>query len=664
MIRWFAALVVASSFICAGPSIAAPPPLEAYGKLPGMSDVHLSPSGDRYAFVADVGQGRQIYVLGPDKKLLDVVNIGDKNLLGIQWAGEDFVLVDLTTTLNVGNDRVVPKLELSSVVVLDIRRHQQMQVFAKHDTVAPAVFGEYGVARIDGRWFGFFGGESRGYVTGGGGEMDYSNTETENRLTYINADLYRVDLESGDLSLAATGERGSAGWVVGPDGVVVARALHSQKTGAWSVWTGRTLGRELASGISMRSAVDLLGLGRSGDSVLVSHGGDGGTVVEDLPLGGGPAKTVIADGSSDALLVDDVSRRWIGLAADGDDAQYTLFSALSQARVTGARKAFPGYFTRVTSWSEDFGKMVVFTDGKDDSGAYWIVDIATGSASVLGSARPAVHAADVGPVRSIDWTAADGLALHGVLTLPPDRDAKNLPLVVMPHGGPWARDYPGFDYWAQAYASRGYAVFQPNFRGSSGYGPAFLKAGNGEIGRKMQTDISDGVAALARQGVIDAKRACIVGWSYGGYAALAGTTLQHGLYRCVVSTAGVADVSRFFSYLETDAGLETTDTRYWKAFLGDRSRWGDVSPSKHADQADAPILLIHGKDDTVVPIDQSDAMEKALKAAGKPVERLTLAGADHQLLKDDDRVAMLKASVVFVEKYNPPDAPPAAPGGH
>src|SRR6202007_2715282 len=133
------------------------------------------------------------------------------------------------------------------------------------------------------------------------------------------------------------------------------------------------------------------------------------------------------------------------------------------------------------------------------------------------------------------------------------REAKGLPLVVMPHGGPEAHDRPGFDWWAQAFASRGYAVFQPNFRGSDGSGDAFRDAGFGQWGRKMQTDISDGVAELARRGIVDPKLVCIVGASYGGYAALAGVTLQHGLYRCAVSYAGVANMDSMQIY-DTDDG--------------------------------------------------------------------------------------------------------------
>ncbi len=129
--------------------------------------------------------------------------------------------------------------------------------------------------------------------------------------------------------------------------------------------------------------------------------------------------------------------------------------------------------------------------------------------------------------------------MEGVLTLPPDKEGKNLPLVVMPHGGPIVvGDRARFDWWAQVFASRGYAVFQPNYRDTLGYGEAFRHAADGQYGRKMQTDISDGLTALATAGIIDPKRTCIVGGSYGGYAAFAGVTLQHGLYRCAVSVAG------------------------------------------------------------------------------------------------------------------------------
>ncbi len=231
---------------------------------------------------------------------------------------------------------------------------------------------------------------------------------------------------------------------------------------------------------------------------------------------------------------------------------------------------------------------------------------------------------------------------------------------MLPHGGPFGRDDPGFDWWSQALASRGYAVLQPQFRGSEGFGAAHLTAGYGEYGRKMQTDLSDGVAELARQGLIDPARVAITGASYGGYASLAAVTLQSGVYRCAASVSGPANMREHQAYLRerNNDDSKTIATRYWREFLGVKSdndpALDVMSPALHADKASVPIMLIHGRDDTVVPISQSHHMEAALKKAGKPVELVELKGEDHWLSRSDTRLQMLTASVRFLEACNPP----------
>jgi dipeptidyl aminopeptidase/acylaminoacyl peptidase len=199
---------------------------------------------------------------------------------------------------------------------------------------------------------------------------------------------------------------------------------------------------------------------------------------------------------------------------------------------------------------------------------------------------------------------------------------------------------------------------QPNYRGSSGYSRAFREAGFGQWGGKMLTDISDGIAPLAAQGLIDPKRVCIVGASYGGYAALAGVTLQKGIYRCAVSVAGVSDMQALFDW-DTGEGGHNSSERYMRAATGADKAGDDkldaISPARFAGQADAPILLIHGKDDTRVPIGQSETMVSALKHAGKPFEYVIMKGEDHFLSREETRITMLKAAVDFVKRNNPPD---------
>lgn len=206
-------------------------------------------------------------------------------------------------------------------------------------------------------------------------------------------------------------------------------------------------------------------------------------------------------------------------------------------------------------------------------------------------------------------------------------------------------------------ASRGYAVLQVNYRGSAGFSWNFLQAGFGQWGRKMQTDLSDGVRYLAADGTIDPKRVCIVGASYGGYAALAGAALDPGVYRCAASVAGLSDMRRFVAWSKMRSGVEAQ--RYWSRFMGAQGLSDPVlqqiSPALHVDKVSIPILLIHGKDDTVVPLEQSRLMESALQKAGKPVEVLVMEGEDHWLSRGDTRLQMLNSVVAFLEKHNPPN---------
>ena len=204
-------------------------------------------------------------------------------------------------------------------------------------------------------------------------------------------------------------------------------------------------------------------------------------------------------------------------------------------------------------------------------------------------------------------------------------------------------------------------MLQPQFRGSTGFGAAHRDAGFGEWGRKMQTDVSDGVRHLAAQGIIDPKRVCIAGASYGGYAAMAGVTVEQGVYRCASAVAGVSDLRRMLQREVSDAGgtRATATVRWWQRFMGAKSpndtAVDAVSPARLAAKLSVPLQLIHGKDDLVVPFEQSRFMESAAKDAGKPVEFVTLAAEDHWLSRPATRIAMLEAQIAFLEKHNPPD---------
>jgi len=364
-------------------------------------------------------------------------------------------------------------------------------------------------------------------------------------------------------------------------------------------------------------------------------------------------------------LDDDIhahgSDRIIGGIRYTDKTDYVFFQPRAETVWKSIKAAYASATNvEIVSWTDDWNEVVVRVWGPNDGDRYDLVNMTTHQADPIGNAYGEIGPADVSPVQWITYTAKDGRSISGYLTLPANRPAKNLPLVVLPHGGPHARDYPGFDWLSQGIASRGYAVLQPEFRGSAGFGWDLLSAGFGEFGRKMQTDLSDGVRDLAAKGIADPKRVCIVGASYGGYAALAGAAFEPGVYRCAVSDAGISDLHEFLNYMQREAGrTDNLNIRFWDRFLGvadtDDAALDAISPVKHVENIAIPILLIHGTNDTVVPRAQSEDMADALKKAGKPVEYVELEGEDHWLSRSETRFRMLSATVKFLETNNPPN---------
>lgn len=651
MFRLLAALALivglSAPAVPAGATPPEPPPIEAYGRLPAMAHVTLSPSGDRLAFVAADTDGRKLFVRTVAGQPLAVMPLENSKVRNVYWGGERFVVFTVSVTRKLFLS--APPIEALSAFVIDLDTHKTTPIPERAIRSWDLIFNTYGVTQVNGRWLAFF------------SSIEQQRTLARELLPvdYFQ-DLFSVDLETGDITLVNRGDESTSGWLLDGDRVV-ARETYIDKTGAWKVTAG-TGGQVLASGTEAFGEAGFIGLGRTRDSFLLTTWAENGldsyrelSLATGQPTGDGPPDADLA-----ALQFDRTSGVLIGYTVVGDLRRTVYFDPAHQAAVDKISRAFPGKRPWVVSASADRSRVVVFTDGADDSGSYWLVDLKALKADPLGDAYPRVTPSRTGLSKRFPYKAADGLALDGILTLPPGREARGLPVIVLPHGGPEGHSGLGFDWEAQAYAARGYAVFQPNFRGSTGYGKAFRDAGFGEWGRKMQTDISDGLAALAATGIIDPRRACIVGWSYGGYAALAGVTVQNGLYRCAVSGAGVSDLNMMLSSEMADAHGPSAGVRYWRTFMGaDRPGAGAVlaslSPAKLAARADAPILLIHGKDDTVVLLEQSRAMERALKAAGKPVEFVLLDGEDHWLSGEPTRIASLRAAVDFVMKHNPPD---------
>lgn len=304
----------------------------------------------------------------------------------------------------------------------------------------------------------------------------------------------------------------------------------------------------------------------------------------------------------------------------------------------------------ITSWDRSMTNLLVKIGGPDQAGSFYVYNRALGGKmSRLAFVDDKLRTRKLAPVSTIRYKARDGLELSAVLTLPKGKEAKNLPLVLLPHGGPQARDAEEWDWWVQFLAWRGYAVIQPNYRGSTGFGTALVEKGYGEWGLKMQDDLNDAVTHLANAGIADPKRVCIAGASYGGYAAMRGAQRDGNLFRCAISYAGVSDLGALARYdSQSLLGAE------YRAGLKEKAPDFDaVSPLRHPEQFSTPILIMHGKLDLRVPVKQSRDMAEKLKSAGRTYRYVEQPLGDHHFSREADRLQFLREMDAFLNQYNP-----------
>ncbi len=316
--------------------------------------------------------------------------------------------------------------------------------------------------------------------------------------------------------------------------------------------------------------------------------------------------------------------------------------------------ALPGYEIAITSTNKAEDKLLVRTYSDRSLGAYYFYDVNKDALKKITDVSDWINEDDMSPMTPVEYTARDGMTIHGYLTIPQISDGKNLPLVVYPHGGPWYRDSWGYQGPVQLMASRGIAVFQMNFRGSTGYGRAFWEASFKQWGQKMQDDITDGVNWLIDQGIADPKHIAIHGGSYGGYATLAGVTYTPDLYACAVDYVGVSNLFTFMN----------TIPPYWKPFLdmmyemvgnpndpADSLMMAEVSPALHIDQIKTPLFIAQGANDPRVNINESDQVVKALRDRDIDVPYMVKYDEGHGFHNEENRIDFYKTMIGFLEKY-------------
>ena len=648
-VRCWAAAAVAG-MAATGPAQAAPPPASAFGRIPAVVDAAIAPGGHRVAILGGLSDQRVISIATIDQPGLPVLSLGDVEAISVRWAGDDFVLARVAYWETTG-PRANYRFERNISITTDAKPASRL---LRNDIISQFVTGQpiLGITNTT----------PTRVLMAGLSESSGANATADTRIKrkgesgVVHA-LWRVDPATGDGQLVERGVPDTSSFEVDLAGQPRVRLDIDEINHRFSVFgkpQGKGAWTPVWAGGSFESRRSYYGYSEPDDAIYLAQ--DGRLVKK--PLSGAPVEPLGQTGSGPSLhLVWDEHRNTAAaIATGGERTTYEWLDPEVGSAAGVLIRAFKGQEVSLGGWSRDRTRFLARVAGPASPGVWYLYDRPRKEISPLAEEYPELKGAALGTTTWITYKARDGLEIPAYLTLPPGaQPGAKLPLIVYPHGGPRSRDTYDFDYIAQFLATRGYAVLQPQFRGSWGFGDAFEKAGQGEWGGKMQTDLQDGIAALAARGDVDPKRVCIVGASFGGYSALAGAALYPDAYKCAASIAGVADLGLLLVEDARIYGRESAGMDELREDLGaqSRERLMAQSPARHAAEVKVPILMIHGDKDTVVPAEQSQRMAEVLKAAGKPYELIILEGENHYLTKAASRTRTLEALEQFLAKNLP-----------
>ena len=374
---------------------------------------------------------------------------------------------------------------------------------------------------------------------------------------------------------------------------------------------------------------------------------NGRQVVSRVSLDGSMKHEVLVardDVDVDGLIGIGRQNRVVGASFATDKRQSVFFDPALQKLAASLTKALPGHpAVTFVDASADENRLLLRAGSDVDPGHYYLYDKTTRQLSEVAPERPELAAIKLATVQAVTYKAADGTQIPAYLTLPPGSDGKNLPAIVMPHGGPGARDEWGFDWLSQYFADRGYAVLQPNFRGSTGYGEAWFENNGFQSWRTAIGDVNDAGRWLKDQGIAAPGQLAIVGWSYGGYAALQSSVLDPDLFKAIVAVAPVTDLDALREEHRDFIDYKIVDT-----FIGRGPHVQEGSPAQNAARIKAPVLMFHGDRDANVGVGESRLMLSRLKAAGGRADLVVYPGLDHQLYDSQARADLLAQADAFL----------------
>lgn len=631
------------------PALAALPPrlpASAFGALPFMQQVEISPDG-RYIAALVVGSNQRYDVVIYDLAQLGKVPpfrapSGDWDVNWIRWKSGNRLLVSMRKAYfrsapGSAVDVLETRLWAMNADGSDLKRLVQRKSRAKSS------------------WAESFGGQ--GIVQVGDRVVDFLPDDPRHVLMAFNAEdpsqprLYRVEIYKDQQVQVEPGRTNIQWWLQDNQGrvrIAQGRALDevdaetatyyraSEKEEWKKIWDEKQRDAAFNPVIFDQDDPDILYVtsdhenGRVG---LYRYRLSSGAFIDRMFL---HPEVDISD-----VILDPRGTEIEGVRYITDLTHWKWFSGRMAGIHKDIQAQLPGWSVAVESRTEDDARMMVRAAAPDHSPRYYLYEPSTRKLQYFGFGNAALDEHDLARIVPVRYKARDGLEIPAYLTLPigtTNPPARPLPTVVMPHGGPEARDYAAFDPEVQMLANRGYAVLQMNFRGSAGYGAQFEAAGRREWGEAIQDDITDGTRWLIDSRIADPGRICIVGGSFGGYAALMGVVKEPGIYRCAASLNGVTDLPDLISLRRKFVGGRSSAARRLGDLWQDREKLDRNSPARRAGDIQVPVLLVHGTDDRVVPVAQSRKMADALKGARKAYQYVELEGEEHWLTHAGTRV--------------------------
>lgn len=614
-------------------------PAETFAALPQVSRLRQSPGGEKVAFISSI-EGRKVVVVqnldGSDRYIQPPID--DADIYAFRWANDERLLIMYELTI-VRNEYLNFRNTESRLAAVDadgsnmewIVRPSRIKNGTGRNNVHPNPMWQTEI-------------------------IDMLPNDPNHILLSVDGDfngqdeIRKIDIRNGRFQVIEDGFRGVQHWMTD---------ANSEPRFGWGVWQEDRIaywknaegGWVQVTNQDWYKKYDFFGFDDTPDHMLIyaptKHGTRGvfrlnietGEIVEEIYSH--------ENVDVDRILFGETTNDLVGIGFTEDHSQYHYFDKGRAQLDRVMRKALKGYNISIADFDAEAGKYLLFAYSDTEPGIYFQFDRKAKRLAQVTAIRPNLPPELMAKTQKTDVPTSDGASIPAYITLPNGKSPENLPAVVLVHGGPYARDDASWDYWAQFLASRGYAVIKPNFRGSDGYGTAFLEAGYNQWGGRMQQDVTDTTQHMINQGIIDPERVCIAGASYGGYAAMMGIIQHAEMYKCGVSVNGVVHLPRV-----KNADANFWGTRKWLDTIGlEGANDTDISPFHQVDAITRPVLLMASRDDTRLRIVDTENFHDRLKSEGKDSTYVEISDGGHSMDTMNARLTKLTAMETFLAEH-------------